>query len=82
MLDKPGDKTEFSWGVTAPDGVETPIPLAKIADWFELHSAVPPQGDRGSPTNGGQFRRTRGRLGPMPHREILRISTALTTREL
>ena len=41
-LDKPGKKTDLSRVDTAPPGVETPIPLAKIADWFELHSSAAP----------------------------------------
>ena len=30
---KPSSKVD-----TVPHGVETPVPLARIADWFELHS--------------------------------------------
>ena len=41
-FDKRGKKTEFSRVDTAPHGVETPVTLARIADWFELHSGPPP----------------------------------------
>ena len=35
-------KTELSRVDTAPHGVETPVPLARTADWFDLHSGPPP----------------------------------------
>ena len=41
-IDKRGKKTEFSRVDAAPHGVETPVPLARIADWFELHSGLQP----------------------------------------
>ena len=42
VIDRPGNITEFSRVVTVPHGVETPTPLANIADWFELHGAASP----------------------------------------
>ena len=39
---KPGNNTDLSRAVIAPNWCENPTPLANIADWFELHGAALP----------------------------------------
>ena len=39
---KTGEENRVLSGRQPPHGVETPITLARIADWFELHGGPPP----------------------------------------